>query len=86
MPRAATLRNELDIDHAIRAICQEAAAALTSSLRSAGPVYRWDELLPGTVARVLELLPTTCEPTAAASVLGAMAGGRRRHGHRDDAD
>jgi PucR-like helix-turn-helix protein len=65
VPRSGRLQNELDVDLATRAITEEAATTLASSLRSAGPVYPWDELLPGLVARILELLLTTCEPTAA---------------------
>ena len=65
MPRSDTLRNELNIALATQAICEEAAATLASSLRSAGPAYPWKELLPDLVTRMLELLLTTCEPTAA---------------------
>lgn len=65
MPRSDTLRNELDLALATQAICEEAAATLASSLRSAGSAYPWKELLPGLVGRILELLLTTCEPTAA---------------------
>ncbi|WP_119730149.1 PucR family transcriptional regulator [Thermomonospora amylolytica] len=59
------MQDELDIDRTTRAIAEEAAAVMASSLRTAGPAYPWNELLPGLVARILELLPTTCEPTEA---------------------
>ncbi|WP_433324866.1 PucR family transcriptional regulator [Spirillospora sp. CA-294931] len=63
MPKSPAPLDDLDLDLMVQKIAADAAPLLASTLHSAGPLYPWDELVPGVVSRLLARLRDAAGPS-----------------------